>query len=401
MMDFPRNAMKGGDKASAWRQHILILTLLLSLFTAGCTNPIGPPEPTASLTVDVDQITESHVVNFDARDSTTPEGTIITEYEWDFGDGEQTSTSQGLTNHYFMEPGTYVVTVKVTNDQGGVDNSQWTIHVNAYPEVELLAPEIVKVGEMITLDASGSFDPEGGVLTWNWDLDYSEDSDGDGDPRNDVDSTESKMEILVNESGEFQGSVQVTDDKGASISRYFTINVSTRTWQVTWEQKRITFDWSGYLKQGESWSDSQIPGAEGRIIEVNATLSLKMDILLHQMPQDNFTLRLAVPESAWNEEQKTRQDNITEPARAYIDRDGMNPIPAESKTYQSDHRESLLAFILNDPAARFGSGNWTWQITADQADPDLWEGVDPDDGNEWELEVEFTILVPRIAEVYA
>lgn len=399
-MVFAPHAMKGGMNATAWRQHLLILTLLLSLFTAGCTNPIGPPEPNAHLTVDMEQISEGGVVNFDGRESSTPEGTIITEYAWDFGDGTETTTSQGLTNHNFMTPGTYIVTLKVTNDQGGTDESQWSINVNAFPQVELIATELAKVGELITLDASNSIDPEGGVLTWMWDLNYANDSDGDGDPRNDVDSTESKIEILVNESGDFEGSVIVTDDKRASTSRYFSINVSTRTWQVTWEQQRHTAVWQGYLKQGESWSDSHLPGLEGRIIEMNATLTLEMDVLIHQMPQDNFTLRLAVPDSAWNEEQATRQENITKSPKAYIERDGMNPIPPESKTYQSDHQESLFAYLMNDPAARFGSGNWTWQVTADNADPDLWDGIDPDEGNNWELEVEFILLVPRIAEVY-
>jgi hypothetical protein len=80
----------------------------------------------------------------------------------------------------------------------------------------------------------------------------------------------------------------------------------------------------------------------------------------------------------------------------------MNPVPTESSTYQSDYAEDLLRFILDNAAARFGQGNWTWQVTADQADPDfiLDEVGDPDEGNDWKLEVEFVILVPRISEVF-
>ena len=60
---------------------------------------------------------------------------------------------------------------------------------------------------------------------------------------------------------------------------------------------------------------------------------------------------------------------------------------------------------MDDPAARFGVGNWTWQITADQSDPDIpideLDDIDPDKGNDWQLEIEFVILIPRISEVFS
>jgi hypothetical protein len=162
----------------------------------------------------------------------------------------------------------------------------------------------------------------------------------------------------------------------------------------------VTEDWDGYLKQGESWTYSHVPGIEARLMEVNATLTLTMDLGL-QLPQDNFTLRLAVPSSGWNAESTTSQENVTKPPMAYIERDGMNPLPTQSSTYQSDYSEDLLRFILDNAAARFGQGNWTWQVTADQADPDFFvDDIDLDEGNDWQLEVEFIILVPRISEVF-
>ena len=401
-MVFARSNMKGANSGSSVRPRILSILLISSLLLSGCTNPIGPPEPTSSLTVDVDQINTGESINFDARESTTPDATVIVQYSWDFGDGSTSTTSQGLTNHVYTEPGTYEVTVEVSNDQGGVDESSWTINVNAFPVISLLALPLAKVGETITLDASASQDPEGGVLSWAWDLNYNDDSDNDGDSRNDVDSTLSSLTIMMNESGQFEGAVTVTDDRGASSSEAFLINVSTRTWQVTWEQQRVTEDWNGYLEQGESWTFSHEPGISSRLMEVNATLTLNNDIL---PPQDNFTLRLAVPSSGWNEESPTRQENITKPPTAFIERDGMNPIPSDSKTFQADYADDLLVFLMDDPAARFGVGNWTWQITADQSDPDIpideLDDIDPDKGNDWQLEIEFVILIPRISEVFS
>jgi len=399
-MVFAREIMRDEKRAIALRSYCLAIIMLASVPLSGCTNPIGPPEPTATLTVDVDQINSGEPINFDARESSTPDATVVTQFTWDFGDGSTTTTTQGLTNHVYSTPGTYEVSLIVENDQGGTDETHWTINVNAYPVIELLSQPIAKVGESITLNAEGSSDPEGGVLAWAWDLDLSDDSDGDGDSRNDVDSSASSITMLLNKSGEFEGAVVVTDDRGASAREAFKINVSTRTWQVTWEQKRVTEDWDGYLKQGESWTYSHVPGIEARLMEVNATLTLTMDLGL-QLPQDNFTLRLAVPSSGWNAESTTSQENVTKPPMAYIERDGMNPLPTQSSTYQSDYSEDLLRFILDNAAARFGQGNWTWQVTADQADPDFFvDDIDLDEGNDWQLEVEFIILVPRISEVF-
>ncbi|HIO24366.1 MAG TPA: PKD domain-containing protein [Candidatus Poseidoniales archaeon] len=400
-MVFGGEFMRGEKRSMAARSYCLAIIMLASVLLSGCTNPIGPPEPTASLTVDVDQINSGEPINFDARESSTPDATVITQFSWDFGDGSKTTTTQGLTNHVYSTPGTYEASLIVENDRGGTDETHWTIHVNAYPVIELLSQPMAKVGESITLNAEGSSDPEGGVLAWAWDLDLSDDSDGDGDSRNDVDSSAPSITMLLNKSGEFEGAVVVTDDRGASAREAFQINVSTRTWQVTWEQQRVTEDWDGYLKQGESWTYSHVPGIASRLMEVNATLTLTMDTLPIQMPQDNFTLRLAVPISGWNAESATSQENVTKGPTAYIERDGMNPVPTESSTYQSDYSEDLLRFILDNAAARFGQGNWTWQVTADQADPDfLVDDIDPDEGNDWKLEVEFIILVPRISEVF-
>ena len=397
-MVLARRIMIGASLRRGAARRVIATFILCSILLSGCTNPIGPPKPAANLAVDIDQINAGEPVNFDARSSTSPEGTVITEYAWDFDDGAETTTSQGLTSHVFEEPGTYGVKVRVTNDLGGSDSASWTIHVNAYPEISLSVPSLTKVGKFVTLDANASHDPDGGLLLWAWSLDWL-DSDGDGDASNEVDSTESSITLMMNESGEMEGTLTITDDMEASTSRHFSLNVTTRTWRVVWEETRVSYTWDGYLEQGNTWAVIHEPGEGGRLLEVNATLTLAMDLLPTQLPQDNFTLKLAVPTSAWNEEHATSQEDPTKEPKAYLDRQEMNSVPDGERTYDADDRDQLRMLLLDETVGRYGQGNWTWQVTADQADPDWFEEVDPDEGNDWVLEVEFVILTPRITEV--
>ena len=59
-------------------------------------------------------------VQFDASDSIDEDGTI-TSYNWDFGDGE-TGTGKDVI-HRYQNPGDYIVSLSVTDDDGAVGNN--------------------------------------------------------------------------------------------------------------------------------------------------------------------------------------------------------------------------------------------------------------------------------------
>lgn len=376
-----------------------ICCMILMVSLAGCTG-LSPTTPNAEISSDVNEINVGDVINFDGRDSTSPSPTIIVDYNWNFGDGETRLTKSGIISHYFQNPGSHEVELTVTNDYGESDSISMTIFVNSPPSIIIEAPSYVKTGEIATLDATNSFDPEGGNLEFIWDFDKSIDSDGDGDPAGDADSIEPIAEIEFLEAGNQTGVLTIVDDMGGISSQEWTIMVISRTYYVYWEEEKIIYSWSDYLEQGESISLTHEPGLNSRIIEFNASLILDRELIPLLWPEDNFSLHVNLPMTGWETSASTTHDNITENASAYISYDELNDIPENDYNIQGDSAENIIFSLLNEPGQRWGMGEWIWTITADQCDPDLpVDGIDPDTGNDWSLEIELIILTPRVAEI--
>ena len=378
---------------------VAVALLLLAQMLSGCGG-MGPGSPNANINAYRETINAGETVNFDARDSTSPEPTIIDEYRWDFGDGDSRTTKQAIVSHMFSQPGSFVVQVVVANDEGSTDSASISIFVNAPPEIVLEMPDFVKTGQTALLDASSSTDHEGGALEFMWDFDANLDSNGDGDPLNDADQSGAVAEVTYNETGNHTGAVTVVDDNGATTTSLWTLRVLARTFRVVWEETHLYYDWSGYLEQGTSYEIEHYPGEGARVISVSATLTLARDLLPIQWPEDNFTLGMEVPLSGLSSSTITTHDNITENASAYLDRMGMNSIPESGYTITADSKQALESSLLNQPGERVGQGVWEWTITALQCDPDLpIDGIDPDQGNDWTLEAHFVVLILRISEV--
>ncbi len=378
---------------SAFLSCLMIFSVMLS----GCVAFESTVNPRAVLQAYPLFIQEGETITLDARSSEAVEG-VITDYEWDFGDGKTAKTVIGFTSHTYEKFGVYTVTLTVKNTGGGEDDISTNIVVNGAPVMNLTIPDNIKAGESAMLDASGSFDPEGKQLQYSWDLDWSEDSNNDGDNRNDVDAITATVLLPTNQSGTKRGSLIISDGDGAEKYASFELEISTRTFEVEWRTEQISLTWDGYLDQGKSWEETINPGLEGRILSFSAVLELDQEL----GPQDNFTLQLEIIEDGYRKSAKTEGGNITanETSKAELDRYGINPA-GEDGTYTADFAEDVLEQLLNKPGFRNGQGNWTWTIFAQQADPDpLFEGLpDPDPGNDWTLEVVIEIQVPVLIEI--
>jgi PKD repeat protein len=98
------------------------------------TNPIADAGP------DQVNVKEDTVVSFDGSGSTDNSGTTGLSYGWDFGDG---GTGSGVNpTHTYTEPGTYVVTLTVTDEAGNSDTDTMVVTVEdaTSPTVEM-SPE--------------------------------------------------------------------------------------------------------------------------------------------------------------------------------------------------------------------------------------------------------------------
>jgi PKD repeat protein len=148
-----------------------------------------PPTAVAKVNgFDEVEVDKDQIVNFDGSQSR--EGTYkIVKYEWDW-ESDGIYDAEGMTvTHSYTEYGTYTVTLKVTDNRdivtGGKkaalsDTDTCIVHVHPPPHPPIAdanGPYIGWVGVPVTLNGSGSWDPNeppfgnDEIVAWNWDLD--------------------------------------------------------------------------------------------------------------------------------------------------------------------------------------------------------------------------------------
>ena len=186
--------------------------------------PISNHAPTASFTADPVSGTSPLDVSLDASGSSDPDEGDTLSYAWNFGDG---STGSGVSvSHTFQDPGSFTVTLTVTDSHGLSDTKTLTIAAeeNQKPKAQFSSNKTQAfIPADFEFDASASSDPDGHITSYDWD--FGDGSTGSGQTASHVFDTE----------GSYTVSLTVTDDKGATDSTSITVTAIkgyTYTWKI-------------------------------------------------------------------------------------------------------------------------------------------------------------------------
>jgi len=101
---------------------------LMERFENYIVTPVPNQQPIANFTYYPEKPVVNQSVTFDASSSYDPDGKIM-NYEWDFGDGNITNTTEEKINHSYSEAGSYEVTLTVKDDDGATNSTTKIITV--------------------------------------------------------------------------------------------------------------------------------------------------------------------------------------------------------------------------------------------------------------------------------
>ncbi|MEK8017562.1 MAG: PKD domain-containing protein, partial [Candidatus Parabeggiatoa sp.] len=167
----------------------------------------GTPQnqnPVADFTTSVDGFT----VHLDGSKSSDPDNDPLT-YQWK--SGVKTATAKN-TQIVFIKPGPHQITLTVTDNDGATATKTETVTVEAPNQAPVAYLTSVVTGFKVSLDGSGSSDPEEGALTYEWQASDGQTANGQ--------TTELTFAV-----GSYRITLKVTDNKGATHSDIQTVKI--------------------------------------------------------------------------------------------------------------------------------------------------------------------------------
>lgn len=169
--------------------------------------------PTASFVYSPTQPKVGEKVNFNASGSTDPDGSIVS-FQWDFGDGR--SDSGKTVTHKYRNAGTFTVVLVVQDNSGNSGTTSQTVNVSEgdSPTASFVySPANPAENETIYFNATESEDPDGDIVSFDWDF-------GDG-----TTGTGKTVTHQYGSSGSYTVLLKVTDDDGNIDTASQTVSV--------------------------------------------------------------------------------------------------------------------------------------------------------------------------------
>ncbi len=145
--------------------YTVTLTLVDSFGNLATVSHSVNAPPTASFTGPASGLAGT-AVSFDASGSGDADSAIV-GYSWSFGDGA-TSAAGPTTSHAYAAPGTYTVTLTVTNSNGLRSTTSHQITIDGLPSASFGGPTAGLTGTPVTFDGSGSSDPDSAIVGYSW-----------------------------------------------------------------------------------------------------------------------------------------------------------------------------------------------------------------------------------------
>ena len=172
--------------------------------------------PVAAFSKSISNAVRGEIIHFNAAQSYDTDG-LIASYKWDFGDG--TTSPEIEVDHKYTETGVYTVTLTITDNDGVTSQTTSAITItNASPIASFTkSAETVKVDEMVSFDASESFDSDGSIASYSWEF-------GDGNTATGV-----TAENTYTKQGTYAITLTVTDNSGDSSTISANITVETES----------------------------------------------------------------------------------------------------------------------------------------------------------------------------
>jgi PKD repeat protein len=163
----------------------------------GSTGATPNQAPTASFTA----TTSPLQVAVNGSASTDPDGTIVS-YGWDFGNG--TLATGATASGTYAAPGTYTVTLTVTDDDGGIGTTSRQVIVPDVPANQAPTASFTATTSplAVAVNGSASTDADGTIVTHGWDF-------GDGGT-----ATGATASHAYAAAGTYTVTLTVTDDDG-------------------------------------------------------------------------------------------------------------------------------------------------------------------------------------------
>ncbi|MFC2081932.1 PKD domain-containing protein [Candidatus Bipolaricaulota bacterium] len=181
---------------------------------------VGAPNvpPVAAFVYTPSSPAVSEWLRLDASSSYDADGTIAS-YRWTFSGG--TTDTGSVVYRQFTTPGFHTVTLMVTDNRGLTNSVSRQIQVGFSQQKSPVAsftytPSAPAIGTMVSLNATSSYDPDGSIVSYQWDL--------NGDGVNDSSGATGQVRYL--NAGLAVVRLTVIDNSGLSSSVSKTIVVS-------------------------------------------------------------------------------------------------------------------------------------------------------------------------------